>query len=153
MSEALLFDTIIPAEERLKLADRNFVLREASRGAVVRWKDAQLRSMRMSAEGKPQGMDGFVAAEFVLLSSCLFEVVDKGELPVSVQTISSWPNQVVEAILERLKRISHIDEETVETLEQRIADAQERLGVIRNREERLKNLLNGSTVTSGSRAS
>jgi hypothetical protein len=133
-----LGNDLAPKEIPVKGGGKNYVLREASAGAVVQYRNAVTRSIKMK-DGKPDSVGDLANAEPLLVSLCLFELKEvKGQIipiPVPETTIRSWGARAMKTLFDRIKEISDIDmegEETPETLEEKISQLQERLQLMRN---------------------
>jgi hypothetical protein len=128
MSEPLIFDDLTPREKRFPIGPRQFILREPSEAAAVRYRNFQARSTKF-ADGKPSGIAGDILnADPVLLSDCLFELMPGGggERQVSVDEINRWPARVVTPLVKLAKELGELEEkETPETLAAKIEDLQE----------------------------
>lgn len=127
--DTLNFDDLTPIALPVRVKGKDYLLREATGDAVAKWRNAQLRATRLGGDGKPASIDGLADAEPLLVSLCLFEVGQGGkELPVSVQTVRSWPGRITSALFARAKEISELEEkEDRGSLERRIAKLQEKL--------------------------
>lgn len=104
------FDSLVPAEEPVKFRGKQYVLREADADAVRRYRNAIFKCTRTGDNGRISAGEGLADTEPLLVSLCLFEVTDKGEKPVSLPTVLSWPGHVVKAIFEKAKEISRLNE-------------------------------------------
>ena len=132
----MLSYSLLPTEIPVTIDGKAYVLREASEAAAVQYRDITINGAKMQ-DGKVVGVHGISRAEPTLVSLCLFEKGDKGEVAVAFATVASWPARVVKDLFENAKRISHLneEEETVETLEKQIAALQERLAAKRGGDE------------------
>lgn len=104
--ESLDLGSLAPREFSVTVGDKEYVLREASEGAAVRYRDAIFQSTKFS-KGKLSGMVGLAEAEPLLVSLCLFEGGDK---PVPLNVIKCWPARIVKAMFEKAKDISDLGE-------------------------------------------
>jgi hypothetical protein len=125
MSDALNFDDLSPVEIPVKLSNKEYVLREASGDAAVKWRNAQVRAARM-VDGKVSGVGDIADSEPLLVSLCMWEVTTvsgtRREVPVPLHVVRSWPARVVSTLFEKIKEISGLEgTETEETIRKRIA--------------------------------
>lgn len=102
-------------EEPVKIRDkdgtvRQYVLREASGGAATRYRNAALSCHLYNDEGRLVGFKDLASVEPLLVSLCIFEVTDKGEVPVLKAVVESWPNHVQKQLFERALEMSDIKE-------------------------------------------
>lgn len=124
---SLDFSLINPVELPVIVGDKKYILREASGDAACKYRNNLLKSTKMSPDGKVQSVEGLADIEPFLVSLCLFEVTEKGDKPVALHTIRSWPNRVQKALFEEAKRISYLDDiETVESLNKQIDELTKR---------------------------
>lgn len=152
----LNLDDITPVEIPFKWKEVNYVLREASGDAAVRYRNMILKSARLGQGGTPTSVDGMVDCEPFLISRCLFEVCDKGmTVPVPEKTIRSWPNRVQKRLFEKVLEISDLDvDDTEESLQADRDRIDQRLQEIRSKngkpteEDELKN--SSDAMTDGS---
>lgn len=137
------------------LFGKNYVLKEASAEAAVKYRNILARAARMTPDGKAMMMDNFAQAETALVSMCLFEEYEdpktgKKERPVPEQIISKWPSRIQKALYARIVEISDLTEEgeTLEALEKRLADTQAKIAKLRGSDEALKNGHEAMTASS-----
>lgn len=122
------FDTTKPVEVPVTIEGKRYVLREASGDAGCRYRNYLLDNTEFE-EGKPKRTRGMANLEPLLVSLCLFELVIgpdgdvKGEKPVNIATVRSWPSHIQKTLYTRAKAISGLNEteETVEDLEKKLA--------------------------------
>jgi hypothetical protein len=146
---ALDFNDLAPREEVVRIAGATYVLREASEGAVVQWKNSHLRSTRMT-DGKITSFGDMADSEPLLVHLCLYvpgldgkirlrdgQPDDSTRVPLS--RVRSWPARVVKPIFERAKAISELEEkETQEALEKQFGIVAGKLLALGNNEEERK---------------
>lgn len=122
------FGDLAPREASVDLRDgKSYVLKEASAGAAAAYRNAVTRGMRFEG-GKPAGIDSAADAEPLLVSLCLFEVQGEKRVPVPLQTVRAWPYRVQRKLFDWVKENSLLDDqETAESLEDRMAALRERL--------------------------
>lgn len=136
-SKSLDFNDLAPREEPVTIGTTSYVLREASGGAVVAWRNFQIRAARFGGGGKLERVGDIADAEPLLVALCLFPVNDRGEAAkkhVSEDFVRGLPNRVVKVLFERAKEMSDLNEEEAESaefLEKRIAADQAKLASLR----------------------
>jgi hypothetical protein len=124
---------LTPKEIRgIKWRKRNYVLRQASADAVIKFNNARIKQGRMD-DGKLVAINGGGELPAFLVSMCLFEVgvraADGAEVfkPIPEQLLrATWPHQYIDKLFEDAKRISHIDDDR-RTIDQKIRDAEKAL--------------------------
>jgi hypothetical protein len=154
MSEPLVFDDLEPRSEAFKMGGEQYVLREPTEKAAVRYRNAIAKATRFGPDGKPSGMGDIASADPVLLSDCLFRVTDKGEQQVSTDEILTWTARKVKPLMARLKEMGELDDrETPESIDEKIARLQEQRAALAGEGEGTpeKNGRVGMTPTSASR--
>lgn len=108
--EAMDFGDISLIEVPVKIAGKDYILREASGGAAEKYRDASIAGMTFT-DGKLTRVEGLAGVESLLVSLCLFN--DKG-LPVPLSLIRSWPSRVQKRLFERAKKISDLNESKIQ---------------------------------------
>lgn len=138
MQEEIRFDDLSPREIPVAIGDAKYVLREAGEAAAIKHQDAVARAFHMSADGKGAVAGaGLARTRALLVSMCLF---GEGGKPVSEQVVQSWPARIVKKLASAAARMSGIGgEETVESLEAKIAELQQQLEELRVSEDAPKN--------------
>lgn len=149
--DELCFDDMTRIEAPVKIAGKPHVLKEATEAAATIFKNRMAAGLKM-ADGKVVGITAVADAESYLLALCLFERTKDGDVPIPRDVIRDWPYRVTKPLLERIKKISRLEEpETAETLQTRIREDQEKLKALQNGHDALaqeKNLPSASTSTS-----
>lgn len=146
--DSLDFTDLAPIELPVKIMGRNFLLREASADAAVRYRNCLLRSTRM-VDGKVSGIEGMADAEPLLVSCCLLELIihSNGETlkrAVTEGDVRRLPNRITAKLFEAAKRISRLDEdEKPEVIKKQIKALQERLEKMEPKGEEEKQDING----------
>ena len=107
MSE-LRFDDITPIEQKVFIGSDEYVLREMSGDAAVKYDNARLNRYEYQ-DGKLTKIRDLADMEPLLVSLCLF--MDDGKTPISEATIRAWPCRVQKALHERAKQINDMDQE------------------------------------------
>jgi hypothetical protein len=92
---------------------KKYMLREASGDAVAKFNNARARCVRFQ-NGGMSAVDGQGDLEPLLVSYCLFEVYDTGEVAtksVPVAMVRNWPERVIRRIYDKAREISEIDQD------------------------------------------
>lgn len=159
------FDDLTPVEIPVRHSGKRYVLREATGDASSIYQNAVVKSAKLGADGKPVGFENVADTEPLLVSLCLYSLDGEGRIRldndgnpdpryrVPLKTVRGWPAKMIKQLYEKAVNISNLrpQQETVETLEEKMAE-------LRTRQEKLveaedaKKLHNGSTVGSGSPA-
>lgn len=133
MTEPLVFEDITRQQVPVKIAGEDYVLIEANGDVVYKYRNAVLKATRMSSTGKLQSVDGLADTEPLLVSLCMFKVIQGMDgkpkhHPVSLATVRAWPAHVCKALFDKAKAISRLDEDrdTVKTLDEKILELQQR---------------------------
>lgn len=123
----LNLDDLTPIEIKLRLGGEEYILREASEGAVCQFKNALMRCTKMNSDGKVSFIENAADVEPFLVSLCLFKVTEKGPIPVPLITIKAWTSRVVKPLFDKAKEISNLDDtkDTPDTLLDKITKLQE----------------------------
>lgn len=110
MSNEFDFDSLERREFPVRYQGKNYVLREASEAASVRWRNEVINSRRYNAEGRLVALHNPADAEPLLVSLCLFEVLnDEGNTRnVTVETLKTWPTRFVQKLFAKAKEISDL---------------------------------------------
>jgi hypothetical protein len=143
----LVFD-LEPKEIPVRVGDQDFVLKEASGEAAVRYQNASLASMTM-VDGKVSKVAGMASTQPLLVSLCLFSRgVDGIDRPVPEKTVRGWPARVQRDLFAKAKEISELEEgeDTVEALEKQRAEIDRKIAALQ--EDAAKN--EPSDTTNGS---
>lgn len=116
------------AEETHTIGGKTYVLREATEDVRKAYGNAVLRCLKRGSDDSIASADGLASTEVFLVSRCLFERQDNGNLkPMTEAEIGRWPGiRVVRDLYERAKKLSRIDQpKTKEQWEEKIKEAQE----------------------------
>lgn len=117
----------------------NYILRQASAGAVTAYRNARQRGAKF-AGGKFSGVDGLANAELDLVGQCLYtaEEFDKGRgfgrdgKPVGTEFLASLPNDAQVHFFAWLEKNSSLEEKaTVEGVTKQIEVLQEQLRALK----------------------
>jgi hypothetical protein len=152
----LNFDDLEPKFERVSISRRTYVLREATGGAVVQWRNHQMSASKLNPDGKTVSVGPIAESEPLLVSLCLFEIVQQGgnevERQVPVQVVKGWPYRVQRALYERIMEMSDLKEkDSADDIKKRMAEDREKLEKIEangHHEDASKN--SQSATTAGS---
>lgn len=110
MSDFFDFDSDLGKKEiPVRYQGRDYVLREASEGAAIKWRNAQMKAARFNQHGQITGAEGLADTEPLLVSYCLFET-DTGN-PVHFNTICGWPAKMVKKLFQKAVEISDLHED------------------------------------------
>jgi hypothetical protein len=146
----LEFDNPTPVEEPVKIGGEDYVIR-VSGDAVVRYRNAVMRSQIYDENGKLARLDGLADSEPLLVSLCLFKLSKSNgqvvPMPVQLQTIRSWRPEIQARLYDKIKN-DNPDIEGASTDEQ----LNEQLGRLQKRiadRAALKNSLVASPAGSG----
>lgn len=139
-----VFSDPTPLAEPIVMGNKKYVLREASEGAVCKWRNVQIRSAKFDEKGKLSSPGDVADSEPTLVSECVFETINPDNSvvivtfpdgsqhspgqKVSFNKVCNWPSRIVRPLFERIKQISGLNEvETEETLNEKIGKLQEEL--------------------------
>ncbi|MGL6095056.1 MAG: hypothetical protein ACRC7O_04550 [Fimbriiglobus sp.] len=126
------FDDLKPAEVPVKIGGVDYVLREATGGAAVAFRNAMSRNTRVSASGQLLGTE-LSEAEPLVVGMCLMKTGKDGAIllgptgvpqAVGTEFVKARPVRVQTVLFERLKEISPTlvpGDDTVESLEKSVA--------------------------------
>ncbi|MFH1328089.1 MAG: hypothetical protein ABIH76_04500 [Candidatus Bathyarchaeota archaeon] len=143
MSE-IRFDDITPIEELVHIGGIDYVLKETSGDASVKYDNARLACYEYQ-DGKLVRSHGLADLEPLLISLCLF---DSAGVNVPETVIRSWPSRIQQALYTRAKMVSGTIE-TVESLEGQLKLLQKQLVELQAREQAPKNSPSDTEVGSG----
>lgn len=125
-------DRLKRKEEPVQIGDQNFVLRQAMAGDIIAYKNFMSRAMKVDPSKKTAQMEGYYDSEVFLICTCLVEITDKGEKLVSGNWVKKLPQDIHEALFNRAKELSGIDQEfTEEELLDQKRDIDDRLATLR----------------------
>jgi hypothetical protein len=111
--EPMIFEDLEPISIHVTLGKKKYLLREATEGVAVTWRNAMLKATKIGDKGRPTMMDGIADAEPLLVSLCLFEEGPmEGEFKrnVPVGVIRGWKASIVKKLHEKIKEISDLYE-------------------------------------------
>ncbi len=135
MSEELRFDDITPIEEKVFVGGEEYLLRETSGDAAVKYDNARLFCYEYR-NGELIRVNNLANLEPLLVSLCLFMV--DGKTNVSEVTVRAWPARVQKALYDRAREISGMNEPP-QALEKQIELLQRQLEEAKAREQLPKN--------------
>lgn len=151
MSKTNLGSTQEFAELEYTIDGKDYILRQAPTKLVTKWKNFTVSSARLVIDPKTNQRlitSGDVAAsEPLLVSYCLFLLQDnngqRSLIPVGLNFIENWPYPIIERLFEDAKKLCKIkteeDEDTIESLQDRIARDREKLDKLLAGESEAKN--------------
>jgi hypothetical protein len=125
------FDTLDLRETPVKIAGKDYVLREANGEAARKFRNAVIKAARFNAEGKAERLEGAADAELVLINECL---VDASGRKTPIAVLAGWPNRVLRALFQEAKRLSDLDEPESSLADQE-KDLAEKLERVRQKRE------------------
>lgn len=132
VEQALVYDSPEPIEVPVTIGKKSYALCEAPEDAAAKYQNFSAKQIKYTPEGKVAGVGDVADSRAMLVSLCLFEVVEGGgRAPVSIQAVRKMKSRIVKELFETAKRISDIDQETEEIIEKRIAADQARLKELR----------------------
>lgn len=137
----MVFDSLELTRVPVKIAGAAYVLQEATAGAARDYRNAQMKTFKIS-DGKMTGMEGTADLDLILVSLCLFkEMSTPGAYqPVPLVQVQEWPDKVIKALSTKAKEISDLDDQdTVETVDKKIADLQKKREMLAAKESPAKN--------------
>lgn len=114
-----LADLQLGSEEKFEWAGKQYVLREPSGGAVVKYRSALIKASKIGPDGRPTVVsDTLPSLEPLLVSMCVFQIDANGkESPVTDAVVQSWPNRLMKRLFDAAKELSQMDAElTLEEL-------------------------------------
>jgi hypothetical protein len=154
----IIFDDLAPIEIPVTMGKKQYILREASEAVAAKWRNHNMQGIRVVG-GKVAGMDGVGDTQALLVSLCLCETDENGavltikvgneEIPktVPLAEVRRWHSRIVGPLFDRAKAISKLDEqETEETLVEKIGRLQEQLTEMRERKVALS-IANGRNAS------
>ena len=140
MKDGYNFDSHETIEIPFLVKGKNYILREASGETAVVFRNAQIECTTMGPEGKPKKFEGVADVEPLLVSRCSWEQTTDGkEKPVSIATVKSWPSRVQKKLFNDAKRISELDESSLEDLIKERNEINDRIREMKEEKEAAKN--------------
>ena len=140
----MLFRSITPIEEKVYVGGVEYVLRETSGDAAVKYDNARLNGYEYQ-DGKLVRVRGIANLEPLLVSLCLFDGIGNN---VPEGKVRSWPARVQGALYARAREISGMNEssQSQESLEKQIEALQQQLAQVKANEARPKNSPSDTTA-------
>ena len=134
------FDSHETIEIPFTINSRNYVLREASGETACVFRNAQIACTTMGPEGKPKKFEGVADVEPLLVSRCSWEqMADGKERSVPIATVKSWPSRVQKKLFNDAKRISELDESSLEDLIKERSELNDRIKEMQDEKAAVKN--------------
>jgi hypothetical protein len=106
-------EDLTPVQMDVTINGNHYQLREATEADIIRWRSFLLRTAKPGPDGKPTNLEGMTEMDSVLVSYCLFEVVDgrSQEKHVAVETVRIWPTRIVKRLHAKIMAISGLNAE------------------------------------------
>jgi hypothetical protein len=127
------FDSFEPIQIKFPFRGKSYVLAEATKGAVVKFREAVFRATRPGPDMRPTTFQGLPETELLLVSQCLYHADEAGNLVldkkgnpdksklVSMDELREWPDRVVSPLFQKAQQISEMDRGgTVEEIDRQI---------------------------------
>lgn len=120
MYDEFNFDSLEEIRIPVSIEGQKYVLKEADGEAAVLYRNATMKSFKLGSEGKPQSIDGLAEAEPLLVSKCLFKLVenrDTGEIKeaaVSLVWVKKLKNRILKPLFEKAQEISGLKDDSAE---------------------------------------
>jgi len=139
------FEDLTPIELPVKIAGKEYLLREASGEDARIYNNARMRGVQMEGDKILSLPEDSAGIPSLLVSRCLWETKDgKPTARVAIQKVRGWPERVIKPLFEKAKDISELqDEDTEEGLYKQMADLRERMKKLKERSA-VKNVLEGT---------
>lgn len=136
----MTFDSLDVIEVPVTIAGKKYVLKEATESSATRYRDAQLKGMRIAETmdgNKTSVVERMAETESLLVSLCLHEITETGFKTVPLEIIKTWPHRIVQPLFEKSEEISNLKpKETKEDLQKRIKELQGKLAKLnQNKDE------------------
>lgn len=107
--DPLVFDDGARIEIPVSIGDKKYVLVEANGTALAVFNELVLKAAKYDdATGKFRPGEGIADVNFTLLASCLLDAETR--VPVTPQFVRDLPNRVSKPLIERLKKVSGMDD-------------------------------------------
>lgn len=131
-------ESLVLKQIPITMGKARYILREADGDTACRYQNANLERVQYSNDGKLVNIRGGADVQPFLISLCLFETDEKGEvrvsdhtkkeMRVSIETIRKWPNPVMRRLFNWVKENSDLgeEEETVEKLRKKLEEAEKK---------------------------
>lgn len=99
--------SIIPVEEPISIDDRRYVLKELDGEGSIIWRTARhSKYVRDSVNGEIIDIKSEADLDSLLISLCLY---DTSGHRVSLETIKTWPQRVINVLAEKSVKISQLN--------------------------------------------
>lgn len=142
-------DSLKPFEMPFTWDKTDYVVREASEGAALEYRQKYAKALKTGKDGDIVSMDlGAIAeTESFLVAKCLFKMAKNGTDQVNPHPneLRAWPRKVVKRLHKLIMKVSEIrdDDDTIEQIDQQIEELQKRKEQLLNgkasSEEKVKN--------------
>lgn len=120
----LELDTLEPAETRFQLGPKTYLLKEASGGAAIRWRNIITGSTKFNGTGDLSGLGDIAEAEAQLVCDCIREVREgEKQFPVSLQEVKGFKATNLKRMYKWLMDVSDLKEKpaTLAEIDKQIA--------------------------------
>lgn len=101
---------LTPQEEVHKIGQTEYVLKEASGEAAIKWRNAEQACYEYGSEGNISKITGLAETIPLLVSMCLFERNGQGDKPVTIGQVKAWPDRIQQQLYQRAKELSNLDQ-------------------------------------------
>jgi len=144
------FDSLELIKVPVTVKGVKYILQEASAGAGRDYRNAQMKTFKI-ADGKMVGMENTADLDLILVSLCLFKVMETHDTlePMPLIAIQGWPDKVIKGLAARAKEISDLeDKDTVETIDKKIVDLKKKRDLLSLKDTPAKNELSAMATAS-----
>lgn len=121
------FRDMAPQEAKVALPGGKFyLLREASGGAVAKWRNVQLQNVTIGENGKPKSLGNMADLEAVLLGECLYEMSEDGTVanrPVGADVARMMPDRMSTQLYAWVMKASGLTTEKSEEKEEELGNS------------------------------
>lgn len=111
--EKIDYSDILVNEIDVQIGSDKYVLREASGDAARRFRNAQIACYKYDDKGVLKSVEGIADLEPLLVSLCLFKVVDGKEEPVTEEFVRGLTARRSKDLFRRVKAISDLAEDSL----------------------------------------
>lgn len=140
VTDPMVFDNIVLAEVPVKIGGVSYVLREATVDIVAKYRKMIHFFLSRRDSGSLTKEEGLPDTDPYLVSLCLFADTPEGRKAVSLDFVKGLPSHIFEALLDRVKIMSDVDTDSLESLKKQRVLLDKRIAAMEERERNLKNL-------------
>jgi len=138
------FDDLALIEVPVKIAGKEYLLREASGEDARIYNNARMQGVQMEGEKILSLPEDSAGIPSLLVSRCLWETKDgKATVRVALNKVRGFPSRIIGPLFEKAKEISGLEDDTEETISKQMSELRKRLERIRE-QEKVKNVLQGT---------